>query len=126
MVASAYAYFNFKFSEYRFIDFDKYVFYGKEEIFTPKEDNYLLLMYSSHDKTHIQKIKDLKVEYKIIAIDIHQKRFKSDENISYVSTGINSAVNIIQKFNIYNLPSLLFIKKDKNIRYKQDSTVESF
>jgi hypothetical protein len=121
MVASAYAYFNFKFSEYRFIDFNNYTFYTKKDIFIPKENIYVLLMYSSHSSGQIDKIKDLKVKYPIIALDIHQKRFESNDRVIYVTTGINSIINIIQKFNFYNTPTLLFIERQKGLVYKQSS-----
>ena len=121
MVASAYAYFNFKFSEYRFRDFNNFTFYSKKDIFIPKEDAYVLLMYSSHSKEQLDKVKDLKVEYPIIALDIHQKRFESNDRVTYVTTGINSIINIIQKFNFYNTPTLLFIEKQNGLVYKQSS-----
>lgn len=123
MVASAYAYFNFKFSEYRFIDFNKYTFYTQKNIFIPDQQTYVLLLYSSHSKTQLEKVKDLKVDYPILAIDIHQKRFPSTDKLIYTTTGINSVINIIQKFNVYNTPSLLFINKQSGLVYKQASKI---
>ena len=37
MIAVAFAYSNYRFSQYKFVDFAKLVFYEKSEIFTPKE-----------------------------------------------------------------------------------------
>lgn len=125
MVASAYAYFNFKFSEYRFIDFNNYTFYSKKDVFVPSEEAYVFLIYSSHSLGQIDKVKNLKVEYPIIAIDIHQKRFESNNRVHYVTTGINSIINIIQKFNFYNTPTLLFIEKQNGLVYKQSSQLNT-
>lgn len=125
MVASAYAYFNFKFSKYRFIDFNNYTFYSKKDVFIPNKEAYVLLMYSSHSQGQLDKVKNLKVEYPIIAIDIHQKRFESNDRVTYVTTGINSIINIIQKFNFYNTPTLLFIERDKGLVYKQSSQLNT-
>ena len=37
MIAIAFAYFNYKFSEYKFINFDEWVFYEKSALFKPTE-----------------------------------------------------------------------------------------
>ena len=125
MVASAYAYFNFKFSEYRFIDFNNYTFYAKKDVFVPNKEAYVLLIYSSHSLAQLDKVKNLKVEYPIIAIDIHQQRFESNDRVTYVTTGINSIINIIQKFNFYNTPTLLFIERHTGLVYKQSSQLNT-
>ena len=48
MIAAAFAYSNYRFSQYKFVDFAKLVFYEKSEIFTPKEPKYTLLIFSSN------------------------------------------------------------------------------
>ena len=47
MIAAAFAYFNYKFSEYKFIDFSEWVFYEDQALFIPTRERYLVLFYSS-------------------------------------------------------------------------------
>ncbi len=125
MIASAYAYFNYKFAEFKFIDFDKWIFYEKKDIFKPKEEKYVVILYSSHKdnlKNLVQKVKN---RYKILAIDIYQKRFKNSKRVIYLTAGINQLLSFIQRFNIYIVPSLFIIKRVKKNRYKQDSMIKT-
>ncbi len=125
MIASAYAYFNYKFAEFKFIDFDKWVFYEKKDIFKPKDENYVVIIFSSR-KDNLKKIvKKVKNRYKILAIDIYQKRFKNSERVIYLTSGINRLIALIQRFNIYVVPSLFIIKRVKKNKYKQDSMIET-
>ncbi len=125
MIASAYAYFNYRFAEYKFINFDKWVFYEKKDIFKPMDKEYVVIIYSSR-KDDIQKIlKRVKNRVKILAIDIYQKRFKNSDRVIYLTTGINTILSLVQRFNIYRVPSLFMIKRVKKYRYKQDSMIET-
>ena len=123
MVASAFAYFNYKFSQYNFIDFESSIFYTKNDIFTPNEDEYVVIIFSSN----MQDFKTLEKYYngrKILAIDLYQKRFESSEKIIYVSSGMNTLLKFIQRFNIYELPSVFLIDRVKDSNYKQESAVK--
>jgi len=125
MIASAYAYFNYRFAKYNFIDFDKWVFYEKKDIFKPKDDKYIVIIFSSH-KDNIKKILEkISKKRKILAIDIYQNRFKNSPRVIYLTAGINRLIALIQRFNIYKVPSVFLIKRFKKDRYKQDSMVES-
>lgn len=124
MVASAFAYFNFKFSQYRFIDFNEFTFYQKGDIFVPTEKEYLVIVFSSNMQ-NIDKIKSYYKDIKILAVDMYQKRYKSEDNITFVSSGMNTLLEFIQKFNIYAVPSAFIIVKQKNNIYKQDSSVQA-
>ncbi len=125
MIASAYAYFNYRFSEYKFVDFGKWIFYEKKDIFIPKDKEYVVIIYSSR-KSNIQKIvKTVKNKVKILAIDIYQKRFKNSDRVTYLTTGINTILAFVQRFHIFRVPSLFMIKRVKNSRYKQDSMIET-
>ncbi len=125
MIASAYAYFNYRFAEYKFINFDKWVFYEKKDIFKPMDKEYVVVIYSSR-KNDIQKIlKRVKNKVKILAVDIYQKRFKNSDRVIYLTTGINTILALIQRFNVYRVPSIFMIKKVKKYRYKQDSMIET-
>jgi pyruvate/2-oxoacid:ferredoxin oxidoreductase alpha subunit len=127
MIAGAFAYFNYKFSEYKFIDFNKWIFYEKRDIFKPKEDKYLLLLYSSK-MSDLTKLKEkiLKNSYKILALDIYQTRPISTNKLINITSGTNTILKVIQRFNIYEVPSVLLIKRIKGSLYKQDSKVMTF
>jgi len=123
MIASAYAYFNYKFAEFKFVDFDKWIFYEKRDIFKPTQESYLVIIFSSHKDNLDKIIKKIKNKTKILAIDIYQKRFNNTKDITYVTSGINTIISFIQRFNIYKIPSAFFIKRVKKHKYKQDSMV---
>ena len=123
MIAAAFAYFNYKFSEFKFIDFNEWVFYQKTDIFTPKEDKYIIVFYSSNKPNASKIIQDAKSKYPILAVDYYQKTVKSTDKIIFVKSGTNTLLKFIQRFNIYNVPTVFIIKKVKESLYKQDSMI---
>ncbi len=123
MIAGAFAYFNYKFSEYKFIDFSKWIFYQEKILFTPDADRYLVIMYSSNVAGTTEKIAAAQAEYPIIAIDYYQQSLPSDENITFLRAGTNTNLQFIQRFNIYKVPSIFIIKRSKETLYKQDSMI---
>ena len=123
MIAGSYAYYNYKFSQFNFIDFEKIIFYTKQDIFIPNEEKYLVLFYSSK-KTTLKKINEkVTSKYKILAIDFHQKREQSNDNMVFLTAGIDKILKLVHKFKIYNLPSLVTFKRINGSLYKQDSHV---
>jgi len=124
MIAGAFAYFNYKFSEYKFIDFNKWILYTNKDIFIPKEDEYLLIIYSSKDRFSKDSIEKLNADYHILALDYYQQSFEPISNVTHLRTGTNTLLKIIQRFNIYDVPSALIIKKFKDTLYKQDSMIQ--
>ena len=67
----------------------------------------------------------IKKDDMILAIDIYQKRFKEKKGIKFLTSGTNTLLKFIQRFNIYEVPSVFKIKKtDRSGVYKQDSAVE--
>jgi len=123
MIAISFAYFNYKFQEYKFIDFDKWLVYKKGEVFTPTEEKYLVVFYSSKKAGAVENLNKLKPAYKILAIDYYQQSFKSNLHVDYVRSGTDTILQIIQRFNIYKTPSVFIIKKVKEGLYKQDSII---
>ena len=123
MIAIAFAYFNYKFQEYKFIDFSRWLVYEKGKIFTPDEERYLVVFYSSKKVGTVENLNKLKPKYKILAIDYYQQDFPSNKQVVYVRSGTNTILNIIQRFNIYKAPSVFIIKKVKEGLYKQDSII---
>ena len=123
MIGIAFAYFNFKFSEYKFINFKDWVLYEKSALFVPKHQYYTLLMYNSKVKMPADILSLTKQAYPIIAIDFAQEKFVSENNVSYLTAPTNTLLKIIQRFNIYKIPSVIIIKQFKDNLYKQDSMI---
>jgi len=123
MVAGAFAYFNYKFSEYKFIDFKEFVFYEKNDIFFPKEQKYIVVFYSSREKGTIEKLSKLQLNLPILAIDYYNKVGKNSVHTTFLRAGTNTSLKFIQRFNIYDVPSIFFIKRYKDSLYKQDSMI---
>ena len=123
MVAAFFFYFKYKFSEYKFVDFNKITLYTKTDIFTPKEDEYYLLLFSSKMSELDNLIKQIPKDYPILAVDIFQKR-KNYKNIIYTTAGINTIIKLIQYLNIYEVPVVVKIKRYHKNLFKQDGPLE--
>jgi hypothetical protein len=123
MIAGAFAYYNYKFSEYKFFDFKEHIFYQKSDIFEPKEEVYTVVIYSSNMQDLKDLLKDVKKDNPILAIDLYQKRFKEEDSIIPVSSGMNTLLKFVQRFNIYDVPSVFVIKRVKGSLYKQDTKI---
>jgi len=124
MVAGAFAYYNYKFSEYKFFDFAEHTFYTDKDIFTPKAQKYTVLVYSSNMQNSKEISQKLVKDNPILAIDLYQKRFKGEDSIIPVTSGMNTLLQFIQRFNIYEIPCAFEIKRFKNTQYKQNSHIE--
>jgi len=123
MIAMAFAYFNYKFSEYKFIDFKEWVFYEKQNIFIPNANKYIVIFYSSREKDTMKLLAKTKLNYPILAIDYYNKVRKNTSNTIFLRSGTKNSLNFIQRFNIYESPSIFFIKKIEKSLYKQDSMI---
>ncbi len=123
MIAISFAYFNYKFSEYKFIDFKKWNFYEKSDIFTPTEDKYIVVFYSSREKDTMNLLANIDLHTPILAIDYYNKVRKNSKTTTFLRGGTENSLSFIQRFNIYSSPSIFFIKKQKDSLYKQDSMI---
>jgi len=123
MIAGAFAYFNYKFSEYKFINFKDFVFYEKNDVFTPKAQKYVVVFYSSREKGTINKLAKLHLKLPILAIDYYNTTRKNTKTTTFLRSGTNTSLKFIQRFNIYDSPSIFFIKRYKDSLYKQDSMI---
>jgi len=123
MIAAAFAYFNYKFSEYKFIDFKEWIFYEKSDIFTPTQEKYIVVFYSSKEPNTMDKLAKVNLNIPIIAIDYYNQVRKNSKTTTFLRSGTNTSLKFIQRFNIYNSPSIFFIKKHKDFLYKQDSMI---
>jgi len=106
MVAAFFFYYNYKFSTYKFVDFNKITLYTKSDIFEPKKDTYYLLIFSSKISDLNSLIKKIPKDEPILAIDIFQQR-KQYPKITYTTAGINTIINL----NIYEDPVVAKIKR---------------
>jgi len=126
MIAGAFAYYNYKFAEFKFIDFSKIVLYTKTDIFQPISDDYLVIIYNSKDKLSLKKLEKIKSKSPIIMLDFYQTIQNisiGDSNVTGLKSGTNTFIQVVQKFNVYELPTLFFIKKFNRKLYKQDSDI---
>ena len=123
MIAVAFAYFNYKFSEYKFIDFKEWVFYEKNDIFLPKAEKYIVVFYSSKEKNTMELLANTNLNIPILAIDYYNEASPNSENTIFLRSGTKNSLSFIQRFNIYESPSIFFIKKSKDTLYKQDSMI---
>ncbi|WP_373035139.1 hypothetical protein [Sulfurimonas sp.] len=123
MIAGAFAYFNYKFSEYKFIDFKEWVFYEKNDIFSPTAQKYVIVFYSSKDKDTMDLLSKTKLKLPILAIDYYNEVKENSETTTFLRSGTKTSLSFIQRFNIYESPSIFFIKKSKESLYKQDSMI---
>ncbi len=124
MVAGSFAYYNHTFSKYKFFDFSEITFYQQSELFTPKNEKYTVLVYSSKMQKSKDILKQIKKDNTILAIDLYQKRFKEENSTIHITSGLNTLLKFIQKFNIYEVPSVFEIVKIKELRYKQNTMIE--
>jgi len=123
MIAAAFAYFNYKFSEYKFIDFKDFVFYEKSDIFTPHAEKYIVVFYSSKETGTMDKLANLNLNLPVIAIDYYNKVRQNSEHTTFLRSGTKVSLKFIQRFNIYESPSIFIIKKSQDTIYKQDSMI---
>ena len=124
MIAGAFAYYNYKFSEYKFFDFKQHTFYTSKDIFIPSHKAYTVLVYSSNMQDVEKLSTKLTKSNPILAIDLYQKRFKEENSTISISSGMNTLLKFIQRFNIYDVPCAFEIKQIKNELYKQDTMIE--
>jgi len=124
MIAGAFAYFNYRFSEYKFIDFNRWIYYEKSDIFIPKSEKYTVIIYSSNMQDISKILLKVNKINPIIAIDLYQKRRGKKGDVLYITSDMNTLLKLIQRFNVYEVPSAFIIKKFKRLLYKQDSIIE--
>ena len=120
-MASAFFYYNYKFSQFKFLDFKHTILYEKNNIFNPKQDNYYMLIFSSKMDNVDKLLSQIPKNYPIIAIDMYQRSFNNKKGVIFVRAGTNTIIDIIQKFNIYKIPVYFAIKRYNKTLFKQDS-----
>lgn len=123
MIAAAFAYFNYKFSEYKFINFNEWTFYEKSDVFVPTSEKYIVIFYSSKEKGTMDKLANINLNLPILAIDYYNNIRKNTQTTTFLRSSTKNSLSFIQRFNIYESPSIFFIKQHKESLYKQDSMI---
>lgn len=123
MIAAAFAYNNYRFSQFKFINFNEVILYEKSDIFVPDKPSYTLLFFSSNQKKLEQILPSLASDLPVLAVDIAQKK-QDYQDIKVLRSDINTILKMLFALNISELPTALEIKKDKNQIYKQNSKLQ--
>lgn len=126
MIAAAYAYFNYKFSQFHFIDFDKSIFYTSNDLFVPKEERYTLIVYSSKKDTVTPLLKRIPEHEPFLALDISGERFESSGGVLHITATINTLLPLINRFKIMEVPVVFDIERVGKNNFKQCSKIETF
>ncbi len=125
-IAGALAYNDYRFSKFNIVNFEEFVFYTSSDIFTPNEDKYQVVVFSSNMRDFRDSLSKVDTDYKILAVDMYQNRkIESSTDILYVSSGISTLVKFIQRMNIYEIPVTFEIERFRGKTYKQSSKIES-
>jgi len=124
MIAAAFAYSNYRYSEYKFIDFSKSIFYTKQDIFNPTYDEFIVVVYSSNMQDFNTILGKISKDNPIVAIDMYQQKRGKEGDVLFIGSGMNTLLQVIQRFNIYELPSVFRLKRFKDSNFKQDSLIE--
>ncbi|MBN2963985.1 hypothetical protein JWV37_04250 [Sulfurospirillum sp. T05] len=125
MIASAFAYYNYRFSEYKFIDFSEWIFYQKSELFQPTSDQYTVLVLSSNKDDIKALLPKITTEHPVLVVDLYQKREASSSQVQYVSAGMNTLLPFVHRFGIYEIPSVFEITIERDLLYKQNSPLRT-
>jgi hypothetical protein len=84
MIAASFAYFNYKFSEYKFINFSEWTFYEKSALFSPHEEKYIIVFYSSREQNTMNLLATMNLGIPILAIDYYNRvRENTDSTIFF-------------------------------------------
>lgn len=124
-MAMAFFYFQYTYTRFKIIDFSEFVFYGKEAIFSPIEDEYLVLLYNSKSSSFIdlaKKVQDNKLT--ILAIDYYQNTQQNGvDNIIPLSASMNTLLKFSRIFKIDRIPAVFRIEKKSIAKYSQSSKI---
>lgn len=130
-MAAAFFYFQYTYSKFKIVDFSKCVFYGREFIFTPTDEQYIVLLYNSKVSKITELAKAVRGEFgdegaMILAIDYYQNTAQISENgVIALSAGMDTLLKFSAIFKIENIPSVFKIKKQSISKYAQDSKIRA-
>lgn len=123
-MAAAFFYFQYSYTKLRGIDFNNIVFYGNGYIFSPQEEEYIVILYNSKSSNFLDIAKKIPNDdkLKILAIDYYQNT-KQDiiNNIIPLSAGMNTLLKFSKIFKIDKIPVYFSIKRKSGTKFMQDS-----
>lgn len=125
-MAASFFYFQWTYTKFKSIDFDKNVFYGKNYIFTPLDDEYIIILYNSKSSNILDLSKKISNEsnLKIIAVDFYQNTEKEIiDNVIPVSSGMNTLLQLANKFKIVKIPVFFKVKRESLFKFIQNSRI---
>ena len=128
-MAASFFYFQWTFSKFRFIDFQNNVLYGKDYIFSPLDEEYIVFFYNSKSSNVFDIAKKIPNEnnLRILAIDFYQDTDKNiKDNIIPLSAGMNTLLKLSNDFRITKLPAYFLIQKKSSFKFIQISKVVKF
>ena len=127
-MAVAFFYFQYNYTKLKVIDFSEFAFYGSDFVFSPKESEYIVLLYNSKVSQFAQIAKAVPNEsgLTILAIDFYQNKNQSPSgNVIPLSAGMNTLLKMSRIFKVDKIPSYFRIKQQKATKYAQDSKIHS-
>ena len=71
----------------------------------------------------MEKLANINLNLPILAIDYYNNVRENTQTTTFLRSGTKNSLSFIQRFNIYESPSIFFIKKHKESLYKQDSMI---
>ncbi len=125
-MAVAFFYFQWNYTKFKSIDFNNIVFYGKDYIFSPLENEYIVILYNSKSSSFVELAKEIpnKKNLKILAIDFYQNTNKEiTNNIIPLSAGMNTLLKFSNIFKINKIPVYFKIKRKNDSKFTQNSKI---
>lgn len=127
-IAASFFYFQWSYTKFKTIDFQKNVFYGKGYIFLPEDDEYIVMMYNSKANDMMDLVAKIPHnDMKILAIDFYQNTNQDiKDNVIPLSAGMNTLLKVSHTFKITNLPVYFAIKRKQSSIFFQNTSIKEF
>lgn len=125
-LAAGFFYFQWSYTKFKFIDFQKTSFYGKDYIFSPLDEEYIIILYNSKSSDMLSLSKKIPNEsnLKIMAIDFYQNTNNDIVgNVIPLSAGMDTLLQLSNKFKITKLPVYFKIKRESMNKFVQNSKI---
>lgn len=128
-LAAVFFYFQWTYSKFKFIDFNDYVFYGRDYIFSPLDDKYIVVFYNSKLDNVFDITRNIpnSSNLKILAIDFYQNIDNDIKgNVVPLSSGMDTLLRLSNNFRVVSLPVYFLIEKKSSFKFIQISKIIKF
>ena len=122
MVAATYAYYDWTYSRFNTIDFSSWIFYDQQGVFTPDQDHYAVLVYSSRQDRGETLLTKFRTEDPVLLLDLSQSR-EPVAGGRQVSAGMNTLLQLINRFHITETPVVFSLEREHGNLYRQHSSL---